>query len=378
MLPSRSSSFARQATLNPLKRKVADGYESDDVFETRNVWRAFKKPKPIQVKVEQREPSPVETPSKVELPDAKGIVSLGSLPIDVFLEICLYLTPLDLLRLTRLTKTLRSVMLSSQGKYVWKTIYNAYFDTIIPGWPEPKMVSYLLDDHCDDCGKLEASRQWDLGTKLCPACLPQKVIDRSALHQQWPDIPYTVSSSVSYSKALNVYSLNWAGFRKRARVCLRSDVRAARKRFFKLTIDQKTNPKNEVRKKFIEELKQERKAKRRATKALKKWWEARDPEYLKIHERRRQAITERLLRDYPRWTVDDIPVDEFRDWVKIIKRPYPFSHAEYRALKKELVALVWKKIGLVYRGTQVFKRWLDFSDIPDIWRRRKQSHHYEL
>lgn len=86
-------------------------------------------------------------------------------------------------------------MLSSQGKYVWKVIYNAYFDTIIPSWPEPKMVSYLLDDHCDvgpacgrnnhssenadllrlqECGKLEASRQWDLGTKLCPACLPPK------------------------------------------------------------------------------------------------------------------------------------------------------------------------------------------------------------
>lgn len=54
------------------------------------------------------------------------------------------------------------------------------------------------------------------------------------------------------------------------------------------------------------------------------------------------------------------------------------ARSEYRALKKELVALVWKKIGLVYRGTQVFKRWLDFSDIPEVWRRRKQSHHYEL
>ncbi|KIO18957.1 hypothetical protein M407DRAFT_31396 [Tulasnella calospora MUT 4182] len=268
-------------------------------------------------------------------------------------------------------------MLSSQGKYVWKMVYWSYFDTIIPGWAEPKMVSYLLEEHCDDCGKLEASRQWDLGTKLCPACLPRKVIDRNSLHQHWPDIPYTVSSAVSYAKALNVYALNWAGVRKRARVCLRSDVRAARKRFFKLSVEQKTDPKNEVRKQFIKQMKQERETKRRATKALKKWWEARDPENLKIHDRRRKAITERLLRDYPRWTVADIPVDEFKDWVKIIKRPYPLSNAEYRALKKELVALTWKKIGLEYRGTQVNKRWLDMSDTRVPWRSKK-SHHYEL
>lgn len=87
MLSSRRSSFGRQPTLNPLKRKVADRYELDDVVETRSVWVAFKKHKPVQVNVEQREPSPVETPSTVELPDAKGIVSLGSLPMDVFLEV---------------------------------------------------------------------------------------------------------------------------------------------------------------------------------------------------------------------------------------------------------------------------------------------------
>ncbi|KAG8899037.1 hypothetical protein FRC01_010692, partial [Tulasnella sp. 417] len=175
----------------------------------------------------------------------------------------------------------------------------------------------------------------------------------------------------------NVYALNWAGIRKRARVCLRSDVRAVRKRFFKLTVDQKTNPKDEVRKQFIEQLKRERAIKRRATKALKKWWESLDPEHVKVHERRQQGITERLLRDYPRWTVADIPVNELKDWVKIVKRPYPFSHAEYRALKNELVALTWKKIGLEYRGTKVYKRWLDMSDAP-ILSRRKKSHHYEL
>lgn len=65
------------------------------------------------------------------------------------LQICLYLTPLDLLRLTRLSKKFRAVLLSSQGKYVWKLVYNSHFDTIIPGWSEPKMVSYLLEEHCD-------------------------------------------------------------------------------------------------------------------------------------------------------------------------------------------------------------------------------------
>ncbi|KAG8947572.1 hypothetical protein FRC04_010622 [Tulasnella sp. 424] len=271
------------------KRNPVHGCEPRDVTEPAILWRAFKKQKIIKAAAQRQEPADAGKPSKVQLPVAKGILSFGEFPMDVFLEICLYLTPLDLLRLTRLSKKFRAVLLSSQGKYVWKLVYNCHFDTIIPGWSEPKMVSYLLEEHCDDCGKLEASRQWDLGTKLCPACLPRKIVDRSDLHKFWPDIPYTVSSAVSYAKALNVYSLNWTDVRGRARICLRSDVKVVRKRFFKLSVDEKADPKNEVRKKFIEQLKRERETKRRATKALKKWYDARDPENAKIWERRQKA-----------------------------------------------------------------------------------------
>ncbi|KAG8983141.1 hypothetical protein FRB90_006281, partial [Tulasnella sp. 427] len=305
------------------------------------------------------------------------ILFLGELPIDIFLEVCLYLSPADLLRLTRLTKTFRAVLLSTQGRYVWSKVYHKYLDWIIPGWPEVKMVAYLFDEHCDECGKLEASRQWDLGTKLCPACLPSKVIDRSLLHKYWPDIPYTVSSTVSYAKALNVYSLNWANIRKRARVCLRSDVLAVRALFLrKLPLEHKVDPKSEERKKFIDKLKAERKAKRQATKALKRWYEARDPERIKLYARRQEAIAQRLLRDHPRWTIADIPTgDEFKDWTKIVKLPYPFSRAEYRAKKEELVELTWRKISMRYRGDQEYKRWFDMSDVQLTRPRQMKSHH---
>ncbi|KIO18956.1 hypothetical protein M407DRAFT_31395 [Tulasnella calospora MUT 4182] len=86
MLPSRFSFNQQQAPQNPLKRKLADGYESDDFIEAGHPWGAFKKRKPLQVTVEQREPSPMETPSAVELPDPRKILSLGNLPIDLFLE----------------------------------------------------------------------------------------------------------------------------------------------------------------------------------------------------------------------------------------------------------------------------------------------------
>lgn len=94
----------------------------------------------------------------------------------------------------------------------------------------------------------------------------------------------------------------------------------------------------------------------------------------------------------------DIPVDEFPEWVKIVKKPYPFSRAgssasnsvwaqtgvdvlstclEYKVRRDQLVNLTWKKIGLYYRGTEEFDRWMYMDDAP-ISHRHKESHHIKL
>ncbi|KAG8985919.1 hypothetical protein FRB90_004364 [Tulasnella sp. 427] len=380
MFSSKFSFNQRRETYEALKRKYANTYETHDIPEPENPWKSFKKNKKRRMGLEQSPDGSgsAMVPGRIQLPSPQTILFLGELPIDIFLEVCLYLTPADLLRLTRLTKTFRAVLLSTQGQYVWSKVYHKYLDWIIPGWPEVKMVAYLFDEHCDECGKLEASRQWDLGTKLCPACLPSKVIDRSLLHKYWPDIPYTVSSTVSYAKACNERLQPQLGQHPQKGSRLPSQRRFGGS----IAVPQEASaraqvdPKSEERKKFIDKLKAERKAKRQATKALKRWYEARDPERIKLYARRQEAIAQRLLRDHPRWTIADIPTgDEFKDWTKIVKLPYPFSRAEYRAKKDELVELTWRKISMRYRGDQEYKRWFDMSDVQLTRPRQMKSHH---
>lgn len=69
------------------KRNPTHGCEPRDVIEPGILWRAFKKQKIIKAAAQRQGPVDAEKPSKVQLPVAKGILSLGEFPMDVFLEV---------------------------------------------------------------------------------------------------------------------------------------------------------------------------------------------------------------------------------------------------------------------------------------------------
>ncbi|KAF8877132.1 hypothetical protein CPB85DRAFT_1443694 [Mucidula mucida] len=104
-------------------------------------------------------------------------------PLDVLYEIFSLLEPLDLLRLSRTTKTLRVILMNKKCKIVWKSAFRGMGDVppIIEGLNEPHYASLLYDDHCDNCLKAHTKHvQWQIRMRLCKECLHNGTIMESA------------------------------------------------------------------------------------------------------------------------------------------------------------------------------------------------------
>ncbi|KAF8992459.1 hypothetical protein BDZ89DRAFT_897135, partial [Hymenopellis radicata] len=91
----------------------------------------------------------------------------------VLLQIFSYLEPLDLLRMSRTTKRLRSILMDISSRTVWKSAFLAMgaLPPIIDGLSEPQYANLLFDSHCHGCGK-PATRyiQWEIRMRLCVEC----------------------------------------------------------------------------------------------------------------------------------------------------------------------------------------------------------------
>ncbi|KAF9010865.1 hypothetical protein BDZ89DRAFT_905262, partial [Hymenopellis radicata] len=71
-------------------------------------------------------------------------------PVDVLFVIFSHLEPLDLLRMSRTTKALRSLLMDKSSRTVWKSAFLAMggLPPIIEGLSEPQYANLLFDSHC--------------------------------------------------------------------------------------------------------------------------------------------------------------------------------------------------------------------------------------
>ncbi|KAM5542623.1 hypothetical protein V8D89_003584 [Ganoderma adspersum] len=97
-----------------------------------------------------------------------------SLPVDVLLEIATHCHPLDLLRLSRVSKKLRAVLLTKRNRSVWVRARNG-LDLPMPACPEdmsePKYAFFVFEPVCMLCDST-ASLHVDYASriKLCEGC----------------------------------------------------------------------------------------------------------------------------------------------------------------------------------------------------------------
>ncbi|KAI0065498.1 hypothetical protein BV25DRAFT_1821919 [Artomyces pyxidatus] len=107
-------------------------------------------------------------------PDATEYVNLPAFPVDVFLEIFVYLTPEELLNLSRSNKWLRDILTKRVLEPAWRNARDNVPD--LPPCPtdmnELRYASLMFDKFCQSCLAEEVCVPiWSTRSRLCDSCL---------------------------------------------------------------------------------------------------------------------------------------------------------------------------------------------------------------
>ncbi|KAL5482898.1 hypothetical protein ACEPAI_9493 [Sanghuangporus weigelae] len=122
-----------------------------------------------------------------------GSDGLLRLPLEVFSEESAadYLSILDLLSLSRLTRKVHNTMLSKNFRPIWR---RAYEEAGAPGCPpdmnEVQFTSLVFDHFCQGCGSPRVRKvDYGLRVRLCSGCSSLNLIQGDKLVKTLPDMP---------------------------------------------------------------------------------------------------------------------------------------------------------------------------------------------
>ncbi|KAI0728217.1 hypothetical protein C8Q72DRAFT_780249, partial [Fomitopsis betulina] len=98
---------------------------------------------------------------------------MPNMPLDILMEIFLYLLPLDLLNLARTSKLFRALLMSRGSAGVWRT--SRKLCIYLPACPghlsEPAYANLLFSSHCHKCLKPNVKAIiWDFMARYCRPC----------------------------------------------------------------------------------------------------------------------------------------------------------------------------------------------------------------
>ncbi|KAL1661146.1 hypothetical protein GGF50DRAFT_129712 [Schizophyllum commune] len=115
-----------------------------------------------------------QTASASSAPMQGKLSAFFDLPLEILHEILSHTHPIDLLQISRATKTLRRTLMSRSSIWIWKKSYAAHPD--LPAVPEdmniPQFMSLAVDRWCHSChGKRADAICWIARTRSCRNCL---------------------------------------------------------------------------------------------------------------------------------------------------------------------------------------------------------------
>ncbi|KAF7303133.1 F-box domain-containing protein [Mycena kentingensis (nom. inval.)] len=131
--------------------------------------RKRKQPVPDDTKENDILAPPAKRP---RLPKKQGrLAAVLSISIDVVFEILGHLDPLDLLRLSRLSKDFRSMLMSKSSITVWRAaLENAGLPMPPPTMNEIQWTRLAVENACQTCGAVTRKADWKLLKRLCSKC----------------------------------------------------------------------------------------------------------------------------------------------------------------------------------------------------------------
>ncbi|TRM61396.1 hypothetical protein BD626DRAFT_631920 [Schizophyllum amplum] len=104
-----------------------------------------------------------------------SLAALPSMPLDILYEIFALLQPMDLLHLSRTTKSLRAILLSRSATYAWKRSFSAV--VMAPPIPDdisiPRLASLMFENYCKYCSTRTSNVCWECRVRICRSCVDE-------------------------------------------------------------------------------------------------------------------------------------------------------------------------------------------------------------
>ncbi|KAF8996630.1 hypothetical protein BDQ17DRAFT_1364174 [Cyathus striatus] len=165
---------------------VRDAAISSDSEHDRKPMPKKQKPK-TTVKSDSAEEKEVIVAPKIYCGYRGALKQLPEMPLDIQLEIFRNLDPLDLVNLTRATKSLRNMLLNDSASGVWKEAHGNVVD--LPECPddmsEPQFATLIFETHCQKCLSKMSHICWDFRLRLCFKCVESDYRFMSAKQTQF-------------------------------------------------------------------------------------------------------------------------------------------------------------------------------------------------
>ncbi|KAI1787107.1 hypothetical protein LXA43DRAFT_738190 [Ganoderma leucocontextum] len=133
--------------------------------------------------------------------------ALPDLSIDILFEIFSHLRPLDLLRVTRTSKSFRKLLLNRKASTVWIAARERAF----PNYPEPPdgvsepfWANLVFGETvCERCGNSKIRRViFEWRCRLCVPCLKKSTMKESYILQVYPDSDKSIVDLLPYATGL--------------------------------------------------------------------------------------------------------------------------------------------------------------------------------
>ncbi|KAF8996626.1 hypothetical protein BDQ17DRAFT_1364166 [Cyathus striatus] len=116
-----------------------------------------------------------------------ALKQLPEMPLDILLEIFGQLDPLDLVRLTRTTKTLRRVLLGRSTVGVWKQARGnlVNFPNCPKDMSDQAFACLILETHCQGCLSRTSHICYEFRVRLCTKCIKQDYRFKSEINHSF-------------------------------------------------------------------------------------------------------------------------------------------------------------------------------------------------
>ncbi|CAL1712107.1 unnamed protein product [Somion occarium] len=306
----------------------------------------FKRPKPSsnsRIFMESH-----ATPSKKPVRGARNagkLAQLKTMPLEVFYEITSWLHPLDLLKLSRVSKHLREMFMSKHSEALWVAARR----NVSGGLPDPpstineaQYAALLFEQNCQACGVGRSIKvDFSFFVRFCGACYHENVMNGKKLLRQFKGLDPVIFSMMPYAAMDNYYIEDPVPKTKDNTSCLRYykpyfDAVAERLRRLPAGSDEFEIFVNEMRAVAAEMFKRNH--------DMHMWLDrvARDKEnQAKITKREREASIKKKLIEMG-YTEADFPLHDY-SWVNIMRQPRVLTPRIWTQVKPQLVSLIEQK-----------------------------------